>query len=208
MNKSHLISGAVILLIIAALPALAQIQASGDVYLENPAYAITNDVNTNYNGNVGCNFQAYDVPSADTLSITALGFYAGTNGEWPGSGALVNSHTLSLWGPGATAGGNLSANNITNVTLDAGAAVDANGFAWVALNPPIPLTSGDYYEALASVTAGVGNDGYLTPIDSKNNTAITLPASYPIAIVQGAYNNSGGYAYSGSAYLGPNMEYA
>lgn len=206
MKKSCMIGGVAVVLTLAAIPALGQVQASGNVYFENPAYAITNDVNTGYSGNVGCNFQVYDVPGADTLTITALGFYAGTNGEWTGSGTVANSHTLSLWGPSATPGGNLSANNVTNVTLAAGTAVDANGFAWVTLNPPIALTSGDYYDLLTSVTSGSGNDAYLTPVDSSNNAVVTLPASYPFAIVEGAYSTSG-YAYGNSTYLGPNMQY-
>ena len=199
----RLLAAAVSLL--CAAPALAQVQATGNAYLENPAYNLSGQVNRGYTGNVGCNFKVSSIPFGDTISITALGFYSGTNGEYTGAGTVVNSHTLSLWGPSTTAGGNLGSLNITNVTLPAGAAVDANGFAWATLSPPIVLTSGSNYDLLTSVTSGSGNDAYLTPDDSGNNAAVVLNGS-PFVINEGAYSTSG-YAYSGSTYLGPNMQY-
>ncbi|HEY1788294.1 MAG TPA: hypothetical protein VGJ73_09075 [Verrucomicrobiae bacterium] len=193
--------------LLVAMPALAQqVQETGDAYLENPAFNLTGNVLRTYNGNLGNNFKVSGIPTGDTLSITALGFYAGTNGEYTGAGTVVNSHTLSLWGPSATAGGNLSSLNMTNVTLSAGATVDANGFAWATLNPPIVLTNGDNYNLLASLTAGAANDAYLQPVDAGNNTSVALNGS-PFILNEGAYNTSGGFAYSGATYLGPDMQY-
>src|SRR5215469_14682535 len=101
-------------LVCCAVPAVAQqVQISGDSYLENPAFVVS--PLRGYTGSIGCNFQANGVPSGDTLYVTALGFYAGTNGEYTGAGTVVNSHTLSLWGPSTTSGGNLSSKNVTNV---------------------------------------------------------------------------------------------
>ena len=193
-------------LLLSAAPAMAQVQASGDAYLENPPYNLSGNVNRGYNGSVGCNFRAVGIPTGDTLTITALGFYAGTPGLWTGAGTVVNSHTLSLWGPSATSVGNLGSLNMTNVTLPAGATVDTNGFAWAALNPPLVLTNGDYYDLLTSVISGSGNDAYLTPDDSGNNPAVVSTPGSPFSIVEGAYSTSG-YAYSGSTYLGPNVQY-
>jgi hypothetical protein len=194
-------------LLLCAVPALAQqVQLSGDAYLENPAFSLTGNVLRNYTGSVGNNFKVSGIPTGDTLSITALGFYAGTNGEYTGAGTVVNSHTLSLWGPSATTGGNLGSLNITNMTLTAGTAVDANGFAWVTLNPAIVLGSGSNYDVLTSLTSGGANDAYLQPVDSGNNTSTTLTPGAPFIINEGAYSTSG-YAYSSASYLGPNMQF-
>ena len=192
-------------LLLCAVPAWAQVQATGNSYLENPAFNLTGNVLRNYTGSVGSNFKVSGVPTGDTLTITSMGFYAGTNGEWTGAGTVVNSHTLSLWGPSASIGGNLGSENITNVTLAAGAAVDTNGFAWVTLNPSITLVSGSNYDLLTSLTSGSANDAYLQPVDSSNNTVMVLNGS-PFTINEGAYSTSG-YAYTGSTYLGPNMQY-
>ena len=202
---THMRLLAISLILVCALPALAQVQATGNAYLENPAYNLTGDVLRSYTGNVGNNFKVSGVPSGDTLYVTALGFYAGTNGEWTGSGTVVNNHTLSLWGPSPAVGGNLGSENVTNVTLTAGAAVDTNGFAWVTLNPAIALVSGSNYDVLTSMTSGSANDAYLPPVDSANNASMVLNGS-PFTINEGAYSTSG-YAYSGSTYLGPNMQY-
>lgn len=193
-------------LLLCAAPALAQqVQSTGNAYLENPAFNLTGNVLRSYTGSVGNNFKVSGVPTGDTLSITALGFYSGTNGQFTGAGTVVNNHTLSLWGPSATAGGNLGSLNITNVTLSAGATVDTNGFAWVTLNPPIVLTNGYNYDLLTSLTSGSANDAYLQPVDSSNNTSVVLNGS-PFILNEGAYSTSG-YAYSGATYLGPNMQY-
>ncbi|HUA64832.1 MAG TPA: lamin tail domain-containing protein [Alphaproteobacteria bacterium] len=193
------------LLLITAMRTLAQDQASGDAYLFNSSYNtnVTGSIADAYTGNIGLNFQvmAADVPSGDTVYITALGFYAV-------SGAVGANHTLSLWGPSVTSKGNLDGDNLTNVTLLAGANVDTNAFAWVALNPPIALVAGDYYDLLASVTSG-GPDAYLQPFEGGGTSGpavIYVSTNSPFAPVIGAYSTSG-YAYSGSAYLGPNIQY-
>jgi len=188
-------------LALMSLSALAQT----DLYNENPSYNLTGNVETGYTGNVGNNFQ---VLAGSTVDVTALGFYDGTPGMWTGSGTVVNNHTLSLWGPSATSGGNLGSLNLASVTLNAGATVDANGFAWVTLSTPIALVPGDYYDVLTSMTAGSGNDAYLQPYDtgSSGNPSYVLTSGAPFKIVQGAYSTSG-YAYSLSTYLGPNLQY-
>ena len=189
------------------VPALAQVQQSGDAYLENPAYSLSGNVLTSYSGNVGNNFKAAGVPSGDTLYITALGFYAGTNGEWSGAGTVLDNHILSLWGPNTTVGGNLASENMTNVTLSAGTTVDTNGFAWAVLNPPIALVSGSNYDVLTSLISGSGHDAYLPPVDSGSHNVVVLTSGSPFTLNEGAYSTSG-YAYTGSSYLGPNMQYA
>ena len=175
--------------------------------MENPSYQIgSKTVVDGYSGSLGCNFQvaAADVPSGDSVYITALGYYAGTNStEFTGGGTVTTGQTLSLWGPSTSAAANLGSENVTNVTLAAGTAVDSNGFAWVTLNPPLPLVAGDYYDLL---TTENGSEVYLQPVDSANNTPMVLPAGSPFVIYKGAYSTSG-YAYSGSTYLGPNMQY-
>ena len=195
------------MLLMAATTALAQVQASGDAYLFNSSYNtnVSGSIADGYNGNVGLNFQvvAADVPAGDTVYITALGYYAV-------SGSVVNNHTLSLWGPSTTPGGNLASYNLASVTLNAGTLVDANGFAWVTLGTPIALVSGDYYDLLTSETGtGAGSDAYLQPYEgggSSGPAVISFTAGSPFTAIQGAYSTSG-YAYSGSAYLGPNMQY-
>ncbi|HEV2319709.1 MAG TPA: hypothetical protein VGV18_08165, partial [Verrucomicrobiae bacterium] len=193
------------LLALTALPALAQNEASGDAYLFNSSYNtnVTGSLADGYNGAIGLNFQVTpaNVPTGDTVSITALGFYAP-------SGNAGQDHTLSLWGPSAASEGNLSSDNLTNVSLAAGAPVDSNGFAWAALNPPIPLVAGDYYDLLGTVTSG-GPDAYLQPYEGGGTSGpavIALTTNSPFSPVVGAYSTSG-YAFSGSAYLGPNMQY-
>lgn len=189
------------MLVLAALPTLAQYQASSDAYFFNSSYNtnVSGSLADGYNGSIGLNFQvvAAKVPAGDTVYITALGFYAA-------SGTVGASHTLSLWGPSTTAEGNLGSANLASVTLNAGTPVDTNGFAWVTLSTPIALVSGDYYDLLASVTSG-GPDDYLQPYEGST-AAISSPSGSPFAAVIGAYSTSG-YAYSGSAYLGPNMQY-
>jgi hypothetical protein len=194
------------ILLLRAAPALAQVQQSGNAYLENPAYSLTGNVVTTYTGNVGNNFKVGGVPAGDTLYITSLGFYAGTNGEWSGSGTVLDNHTLSLWGPSTTVGGNLGSENITNVTLAAGSAVDANGFAWATLNPPLTLVSGSNYDLLTSLISSSGHDAYLQPVDSGSHNVVVLTSGAPFVLNEGAYSTSG-YAYTGSSYLGPNMQY-
>jgi len=191
----------------AAMPVLAQVQASGDAYLFNSSYDtnVSGSIADGYSGNVGLNFQvvAADVPSGDNVYITALGFYAV-------SGTVVNNHTLSLWGPSATSSGNLGGENLTNVMLNAGTPVDANGFAWVTLTTPIVLVPGDYYDLLTTEAGtGAGSDAYLQPYEGgglSGPAVISFPAGSPFAAIQGAYSTSG-YAYSYSGYLGPNMQY-
>jgi hypothetical protein len=202
MKRPIMSSALSTVLALMSVPALAQT----DLYLENPSYNTNGNVLHNYTGNVGNNFQvvAADVPAGDSVEVTALGFYAYL-------GTTVNNHTLSLWGPSATSGGNLGSLNLASVTLSAGATADANGFAWVTLSTPITLVSGDYYDLLASVTSGSGNDPYLVPYDngSSGNPVITPDVNgvdAPFYIVQGAYSTSG-YAYTWSTYLGPNLQY-
>ena len=193
------------LLLIIAVPTLAQYQASSDAWLFNSSYNtnVSGSLEDGYNGNVGLNFQviATNVPSGDTVYITALGFYAA-------SGTVGASHTLSLWGPGTTARGDLSSANLASVTLNAGTPVDTNGFAWVTLSAPIALVAGDYYDLLASVTSG-GPDDYLQPYEGGGTSGpavISVPSGSPFAGFTGAYSTDG-YAYSGSAYLGPNIQF-
>jgi len=202
------------LLILAAMPALAQT----DMYLENPGF--TGTAQFGYTGNIGNNFQlvAADVPAGDTVNVTALGFYAGISGsgQWSTAGTVLQSHTLSLWGPKTSSGGSFSGLSLDSVTLNAGATVDANGFAWVTLSTPTALVPGDYYLLMASVTSGSAgtSDPYLNPYDSSSpqNAAITPDASgvitgTPFYVSEGAYNTTGGYAYTWSTYLGPNLQY-
>lgn len=193
------------LILIVATSTPAQNQASGDAYLFNSSYDtnVSGSIADGYTGNIGLNFQvtASNVPSGDTVYVTALGFYA----VWGGLGA---NHTLSLWGPGTTAGGNLGGNTVTNVMLPAGTIVDTNGFAWVPLNPPVPLITGDYYDLLATVTSG-GPDDYLQPYEGGGTSGpavISRTSGSPCAAVAGAYSTNG-YAYADSAYLGPNLQY-
>ena len=189
------------LLLIVALPALAQYQASSDAWFFNSSYDtnVSGSLADGYNGNIGLNFQvvAANVPPGDTVYITALGFYAA-------SGTVGANHTLSLWGPATTAQGNLGSANLVSVTLNAGSPVDTNGFAWVTLSTPIALVAGDYYDLLASVTSG-GPDDYLQPYEGST-AVISIPSGSPFAAIIGAYSTSG-YAYSDSAYLGPNMQF-
>jgi hypothetical protein len=206
MKQSYLPTSLAVLLTMAAIPALAQVQESGDAYLQNSAYSLSGNVLNNYSGNIGNNFKATGVPAGDTLYVTALGFYAGTNGEWTGAGTVLDNHTLSLWGPSTAVGGNLGSENITNVTLSAGATVDANGFAWVTLNPALALVSGSNYDLLTSVISGAGHDAYLPPVDSGSHNVVVLTPGSPITLNEGAYSTSG-YAYTGSTYLGPNLQY-
>lgn len=202
------------LMILAAMPTLAQT----DIYTENPAF--TGSPNYGYTGNVGNNFQlvAADVSAGDTVNVTALGFYAGISGsgQWSTAGSVLQNHTLSLWGPNTSSLGSFSGLSLASVTLTAGSAVDANGFAWVALSTPISLTPGDWYLLMAGVTSGSAGsaDPYFNPYDSSSpqNAVITPDASgvitgTPFYVNEGAYNTTGGYAYTWSTYLGPNLQY-
>ncbi|HEY1788953.1 MAG TPA: hypothetical protein VGJ73_12390, partial [Verrucomicrobiae bacterium] len=193
------------LLLIMAMPTLAQYQGSTNAWLFNSSYNtnVSASLEDGYTGNIGLNFQVVtaNVPSGGTVYITALGFYAA-------SGTVGANHTLSLWGPSATSEGNLSSANLVSVTLNAGTPVDTNGFAWVTLSAPIALVAGDYYDLLASVTSG-GPDPYLQPYEGGGTTGpavISIPSGSPFAAVAGAYSTAG-YAYSSSTYLGPNMQY-
>lgn len=202
------------IVMLAAIPGLAQDQESGDAYLENPNYNLGGTGNIVYGNSysVGNNFQvvAADVPAGDSIYITALGYYAGTPGEFTGGGTVTANQTLALFGPSSTHTGNLSGENLAEVTLDAGATADANGFAWAQLTTPVQLTAGDYYDLL---TTEGGSEAYLSPYDSGStgNAAMTLTPGSPFAIYEGAYASSitasEGYAYSDSTYLGPDMQY-
>jgi hypothetical protein len=193
------------LLLIIAMRAPAQYLSAGGAWVFNSSYNtnISGSLVDGYTGNIGLNFQvvAADVPSGDTVYITALGFYAA-------SGTVGASHILSLWGPSATAEGNLSSANLASVTLGAGTPVDTNGFAWVTLSTPIAVVAGDYYDLLASVTSG-GPDSYLQPFEGGGTSGpavISVSSGSSFTPVTGAYSTSG-YAYSGSSYLGPSMQF-
>ena len=206
-----------VLLFLAVIPSLAQ----SDMYFYNTNYNLPGNVNyqsSSGSGICGNNFQlvAADVPAASNLYVTALGIYAGTNGEWSGhgttngaSGAVRTNHMVSIWGPNTSSGGSFSV-TVTNVALPAGTPVDANGFAWVNLNPSVSLTPGDYYLLMESIPPA-SPDAYLTPYSNTNTIpVITVGASGsdpPFKIVQGAWSTSGGYAYTYSTYLGPNLQY-
>jgi len=197
-------------LVLMSVSALAQT----DFYTENPSYNLTGSgaPASGYNGNVGIRFglQASDVPAGDAVEVTALGFWAGTSGQFTGAGTVDYNHTLSLWVPNTYANrtGSYASLNLASVTLSAGATVDANGFAWVTLSTPITLVPSDYYMVLTSVTSGQTTDPYLNPYDngSSGNTAITGYAGTPFVDYEGAYSTSG-QAYNGSGYLGPNLQY-
>ncbi|MDE3068335.1 MAG: PEP-CTERM sorting domain-containing protein [Verrucomicrobiota bacterium] len=198
-------TGLGVLLTFAATSALAQT----DFYTENPSYSLSlNPPKSGYSGNVGLSFQATNVLTGQTMYVTALGFYAGTNGEWTGAGTVDYDHTLSLWGPAGAGNANFGSLNLASVTLNAGTAVDADGFAWVTLNSPIALANNSYYSLLTSVTSGQTTDPYLDPYDngSTGNSAISVTSGAPLKPYEGAYSTSG-YAYSGSGYLGPNLQF-
>ena len=198
------------LLVLGAMPAWAQIQASGDAFLENPAYNQTGNVGSY--GQVGGNFQviAADVPAGDTLYVTALGYYL--PGGTPSVSTTPYPYYLQLYGPQTSAGGSFSSLSLENVVLPAGTTVDANDFAWITLGTPLALTPGDFYLMLAA--ADGHNVSYLQPYDngSTGHASITPDVNGvvnpPFYMAQGAYNNGGGYAYTWSEYLGPDLQYA
>ncbi|HEV2319265.1 MAG TPA: PEP-CTERM sorting domain-containing protein [Verrucomicrobiae bacterium] len=221
MKKTLLLKTLGFLSIMAAIPALAQ----SDAWLENPGYNLPgtgggNGVQYGNSYSVGANFEltTANVPAGDNVVITALGYYAGTPGEFPnGSGGTVTANqTVALFGGSAKSGGNLSGGLLAEVTVAAGAPVDANGFAWVNLPAPVLLNYGNYYDLLS--TEG-GSEAYLNPYDggTPNNAALAGDSSGNIAgtpfyVNSGAYapsiSASEGYAYTWSAYLGPDMQYA
>lgn len=208
------------LLILAAMPALAQ----SDMYQFNSNYNFGGgNLRFNAGGNDGNNFQlvAADVPAGDTVRVTALGFWAGTpnidGSAWSTAGTVVQNHTLSLWGASTSQGGSFSGLSLASVTLNAGTTVDANGFAWVELGSPIALVPGDYYLLTASYSSTGANgtaDPLINPYDSNSpqDASITpdvngVITGTPFYVAQGAYNTTGGYAYTWSTYLGPNLQY-
>lgn len=220
--KTLLLTTLAFLPIIAAIPVLAQ----SDAWLENPSYNLPgtgsgNGVGFGNSYSVGANFEltAANVPAGDNVEITALGYYAGTPGEFSNGtgGSVTTSQTVDLFGGATTkAGGNLSGNLLASVTVAAGTTVDANGFAWVQLSTPVLLAYGDYYDLLSTEN---GSEAYLNPYDggSPNNAALGSDSSGVIAgtpfyVNSGVYASSitasEGYAYTWSAYLGPDMQYA
>jgi len=189
------------LLTVAAIPALAQDQGSGDAWIFNPSYNTTG--NSASYAQVGGEFQvvAADVPSGDTLEVTGLGWYSVS-----GSAPSVNIN-ISLWGGSATHGFTSSSGNLlTTATVNSGTAVSSDGFAWVTLSTPIALTAGDYYNLLESAESG--NVTYLQPYDNgSSGHASAIPSvGSPITLYEGMYSVSG-FAYSGSEYLGPDVQY-
>ncbi|MGH7941871.1 MAG: PEP-CTERM sorting domain-containing protein [Limisphaerales bacterium] len=209
------------LLTVAAVSAVAQ----SDAWLENPSYNLPgtgggNGIAYGNSYSVGANFQftGANVAAGSNVEITALGYYAGTTGEFPnGSGGSVTANqTVALFGGNTTThGGNLSGNLLAEVTVATGTAIDADGFAWVNLTTPVMLTYGDYYDLLSTES---GSEAYLNPYDggSPNNSALAnnssgVIAGTPFYVNSGAYASSisasEGYAYTWSAYLGPNMQY-
>jgi hypothetical protein len=210
------------MMLLAAVPALAQ----SDAWLENPSYNLpgTGGGNGAAYGNsysVGANFQVQSpgVPAGEGVEITALGIFVGTTGFFPNSsgGTATTNQVVDLFGGvSGTSGGNLSGHLVASVTVPSGTAGDANGFAWVTLSTPVLLTTGDYYDLLSQENA---SQGYLNPYDggsSPNNPALGSDSSgqitgTPFYVNSGAYASSitasEGYAYTWSAYLGPNMQY-
>jgi len=210
MKRSIMYHGALgSVLVLMSVSALAQT----DLYTENPAFNLSGNVNSGYSGNVGIVF-SNAVPAGNTVEVTALGFYAGTPGQFTGAGTVDYNHTLSFWGPGTSLGYNFSSVNLASVTLTAGTAVDLNGFAWVSLGTPITLAPSAYYLLMTTVTSGQSTDPYLSPYDSGSggNPVVLFTAGGPGTGVgfdssEGAYNTTGGIAYSDSGYLGPNLQF-
>ncbi len=199
--KKNLLLTITACLSMATIPALAQDQASGDAWILNPSYNTSG--NTASYAQIGGEFQvvAADVPAGDTLDITALGYYSVS-----GSAPLVNIN-INLYGGSATHGFTSSSGNlIGSGTVAAGTAVSSDGIAWVTLATPIALTAGDYYNLLES--AASGNVTYYQPYDSgSTGHAVAIPsAGSPITLYEGMYSDSG-FAYSGSEYLGPDVQF-
>ncbi|HEV2328398.1 MAG TPA: PEP-CTERM sorting domain-containing protein [Verrucomicrobiae bacterium] len=204
MKKSYLPIFVAGISLQAAIPALAQNQGSGDAVIFNPAFNPSVSGSTGSYAQVGGEFHllAAGVPSGDTVYVTALGWYS-----IAGTAPAVN-YTISLYGPGTAALQNLSSDLIGTGTVASGTALSSDGFAWVTLTTPIALTAGDYYNLIEN--AATGNVTYYQPYQGGGTTGpavVTPPAGSPFAAVEGMYNNSTGYAYSSSEYLGPDMQY-
>ena len=106
-----------------------------------------------------------------SLWITALGI-------WDGRGSLVNAHDVGLW----TAGGSL----LASVTVPSGTGAPyVNGYRWVNLSAPVPLTAGNTYvlgaafpydgSAQGDFLQGSSNVYGVIPIDP--NFTLLSPAS-------------------------------
>jgi len=68
------------------------------------------------------------------------------------------------------------------------------------------LTPGDYYNLLESASSG--NVSYWQPYDNgSTGHAAAIPGTgSPITLFEGQYSDSG-FAYNGSEYLGPGVQY-
>jgi hypothetical protein len=190
--------------LLAAIPALAQDQGSGDAVIFNSSYNPSVSGSTGSYAQIGGEFNlvAADVPLGDTVYVTALGWYS-ISGTAP-----TENYTISLYGPGTAALQNLSSDLIGTGTVAGGTALSFDGFAWVTLATPIALTAGDYYNVIES--AASGNVTYYQPYQGGGTTGpavVTPPAGSPFTATEGMYTNSTGYAYSSSEYLGPDMQY-
>jgi hypothetical protein len=189
---------------LVAIPALAQNQGSGDAIMFNPGYNTSVSGSTGSYAQIGGELQlvAADVPSGDTVYVTALGWYS-ISGTAP-----TEDYTISLYGPGTAAKQNLSSDLIGSGTVASGTSLSADGFAWVILSTPIALTAGDYYNIIEN--AASGNVTYYQPYEGGGTSgpAVVIPSTgSPFTAIEGMYNNSTGYAYSSSEYLGPDMQY-
>ena len=203
MKASLLVTTLGCLATIAAVPALAQDQGSGDAWIFNTSYNTSGNIGTY--AQVGGEFQlpGNNVPSGDTVYVTALGWYS-TSGLAPSVNIDVN-----LYGPSTTTKfASTSGNEIASGVVAAGTDVSSDGFAWVTLSTPVALTAGDYYNLIEN--AASGSVSYLQPYDdgSTGHAAAVPSAGSPITLFEGVYGyGAGNEAYSDSEYLGPNLQY-
>ncbi len=194
------------LLALLVLPASAQT----DFYTANTPLSTPKT----YSGNLGIRLglEATRVPGGATVYVTDLGFYAGKSGDFTGAGVVDFDHTLSLWGPQtwSSRAGDYSALSLASVTLQAGAAVDSDGFAWVTLSTPVALVLSQYYVLMGSFVSAQTADPYFDPYAGPAGAAsILYTPGQPFVDTIGRWGlGSGQEAYSYSGYLGPNLKYS
>lgn len=145
------------------------------------------------------------------IRVTHLGFYAGQNtAALPGDGVVNFEHTVELRGPVNFGDRGGAFNNVlASVVVPAGAAVSADGFAYVALATPVIIPNADpnYYMLSASYVAGQAADPFWDPYSGPGGSAV-LGSSVAglFSDFKGRYGSgNGAEAFDFDGYLGANM---
>lgn len=171
-----------------------------------------------HSGWLGVRFgvEAGDIPAGQTVEVTKLAFFAGSDGQFAGGGVVDFDHQVSLFGPRPwdSRNGDYTGLEVASVNVSAGNPVDGDGWSWVSLAEPVALVGGQYYFLGAAMLAGQASDPYFDPYAGPEGTASIVPPGaifrnqFGDTYMAGRYGLGAGLeAFSESGYLTSNLEF-